>query len=171
MRTILALLVGVVVLLTGFWAYQENYSTRQTLAELRGVQRDIGALRAELAVLDVEWAYLNRPERLRVLADLNFERLELIPMRPEHFGHIDQVAYPPKPPEAVPPEDVDPETLAAELLLSEAIDPAAPPEDLVIEDLRSSQLVVVSFDKDTVLDVADMTVPDPVPDEKDGQFP
>ena len=34
MRTMFALCVGLVVLLTGFWAYQENYRTRQTLADL-----------------------------------------------------------------------------------------------------------------------------------------
>ena len=141
MRCLLALCVGLVVLLTGFWAYQENYRTRETIADLRDMQREIGALRAELAVLEVEWAYLNRPERLRVLADLNFERLKLMPMRPEHFGHVDQIAYPPKLPAPEPPE-------------TDALG-----------------VVAVGFDGAEIVDMQDVLVPEPVPDENDGQFP
>lgn len=145
MRSFLALFVGVVVLLTGFWAYRENYRGQQVLSDLRTMQHEIGLLRAELEVLEVEWAYLNRPERLRALADLNFERLQLIPMRAEHFGHIDQIAYPPKPPAPVP---ADPELSGDE-----------------------SHLLVVGFEGEAVVDIADVLVPEPVPDAKDGQFP
>ena len=36
----------------------------------------------------VEWAYLNRPDRLRALADLNFEKLRLIELNTKHFDDL-----------------------------------------------------------------------------------
>jgi hypothetical protein len=41
-----------------------------------------------------EWAYLNRPDRLRDLATANFDRLGLMPMEPSQFGSAAQIAYP-----------------------------------------------------------------------------
>lgn len=94
MRVLIGMLLGGMVLGLAFWAYRENYSTRAAQSELRAMQREIGALQEELRMLRAEWAYLNRPERLRALVALNFDRLGLMPMTPEHFGAIDQVAYP-----------------------------------------------------------------------------
>lgn len=97
MRLFISILMGAAVLSLAFWAYQENYRTRQSIADVRQAQRDIGRLQEQLNVLEAEWAYLNRPARLRELAELNFERLRLLPMAPEHFGRIEQIAYPPRP--------------------------------------------------------------------------
>jgi len=94
MRVLIGMLLGAMVLGLAFWAYRENYATRAALAELRSLQREIGALEEERRMLRAEWAFLNRPERLRALAALNFDRLGLMPMTPDHFGAIDQVAYP-----------------------------------------------------------------------------
>lgn len=103
MRMLVSLILGASVLGLAFWAYQENYKTRQSVAEVRQMQREIGRLGEQLRVLRAEWSYLNRPERLRELAELNYDSLRLMPMSPEHFGRLDQVSYPPAPvPEPLP---------------------------------------------------------------------
>ena len=99
MRGILFGLCGIIIMALAFWAYQENYRTRQALRDVKQLHRQIGLEREALSVLNAEWAYLNRPARLRELAEINFERLGLLPLAPEHFGRVDQVAYPLVPPE------------------------------------------------------------------------
>ena len=94
MRAILYILTVLGVVGLAFWAYRENYATQQSLAQTEQLRKDIRASHARLAVLRAEWAYLNRPERLRDLAEINFESLGLLPITPEQFGMIDQVSYP-----------------------------------------------------------------------------
>ena len=94
MRGLYLIVSALIVMGLAFWAYRENYATQQVLREVSGLQREIGHQREELAVLNAEWAYLNRPERLRDLAALNFDRLGLLPFMPEQFGRVDQVAFP-----------------------------------------------------------------------------
>lgn len=102
MRTLLSLILAVVVLGLGAWAYRENYATQSAMAAVEDLQRQIAAQRARLAVLRAEWAYLNRPDRLNDLAEINFDRLGLLPLAPEQFGLIDEIAFPPV--SAPPPE-------------------------------------------------------------------
>lgn len=97
MRTILHLLTALAVIGLAFWAYRENYATQQALNEADTLHRNIRAAHARLAVLKAEWAYQNRPERLRDLAEINFERLGLLPLHPDQFGQVDQISYPPAP--------------------------------------------------------------------------
>ncbi|WP_375228159.1 cell division protein FtsL [Roseobacter sp. S98] len=97
MRTFLYILTTISVIGLAFWAYRENYATQAALAETRELRTDIRQAHERLAVLRAEWAYLNRPDRLRDLADINFDRLGLLPLRPDQFGHADQVALPPDP--------------------------------------------------------------------------
>lgn len=95
MRTLLYMVTALSVFGLAFWAYRENYETQQALKDTRSLQRQIGAAQGRLSVLRAEWAYLNRPDRLRELAELNFERLGLLPLRSEQFGQVDQISYPP----------------------------------------------------------------------------
>ncbi len=94
MRNLLFGLAALAVMALAFWAYQENYKTRQTMREVQSLQRQIAAEREALAILNAEWAYLNRPDRLRELVEINYGQLGLLPMTSSQFGRVDQVAYP-----------------------------------------------------------------------------
>jgi hypothetical protein len=94
MRTLFSLLLALVVVGLGAWAYRENYATQAAEAQAEALQVEIEAARARLAVLRAEWAYLNRPDRLNDLAEINFDRLGLLPLQPEQFGQIEEITYP-----------------------------------------------------------------------------
>lgn len=94
MRGLLVALSAAVVAALAVWAYRENHLTQQAVSELTELRREIAGLREAIDVQRAEWAYLNRPARLRELVELNFERLQLVPMSPQRFGRVDQIAYP-----------------------------------------------------------------------------
>ena len=94
MRPVLYVLSFLALIALGFWAYRENDATQAALKEVEGLQRQISGLREALTVQRAEWAYLNRPDRLRELATANFDRLGLMPMEPSQFGTAAQVSYP-----------------------------------------------------------------------------
>lgn len=97
MRPVVYVLTFLAVMGLGFWAYRENYATQAALRNVVALQDEIAGLRESLSVERAEWAYLNRPSRLRELATLNFDRLLLLPMEPSQFGLASAVAYPPPP--------------------------------------------------------------------------
>lgn len=100
MKSLVYGLIGLGFLGLGFWAYQENYKTQSAQREVRSLTRQIGAAHARLNMLNAEWAYLNRPDRLRELVNINHQRLGLVPMMPEAFATIDVIA--PRPENYVP---------------------------------------------------------------------
>lgn len=73
------------------WQMAETRAAQKARDELVSALSD--ALRTR-AMLRAEWKYLNRPDRLRALADLNADTLNLMPLGPDHFGEIDQIAFP-----------------------------------------------------------------------------
>jgi hypothetical protein len=97
MRSIFYVVTALIVMGMAFWAYRQNYETQDAMREASLVRSEIAHLRETLGVLRAEWAYLNRPDRLRELADLNFDRLGLLPLTPEQFGSAEEVAFPPDP--------------------------------------------------------------------------
>ena len=97
MRGLLFVFTALAVMGLAFWAYQENYKTQEAIAEVRDLHRAIGAAHERLGILNAEWAYLNRPDRLADLADLNFDRLGLLPLMPDAFGDVDQIRFPQAP--------------------------------------------------------------------------
>ncbi|MEO0485903.1 MAG: cell division protein FtsL [Pseudomonadota bacterium] len=94
MRALLVMSLGAIVIALAVWAYAENYRTQASIDRVERLHRDIAAAQARMAVLKAEWAYLNRPDRLLDLAELNFLTLELLPLAPEQFGMIEQIPYP-----------------------------------------------------------------------------
>jgi len=97
MRGFATIFTMLAVIALGYWAYHQTILTQQAERRVERLQQQIGAERERLAILRAEWAYLNRPDRLRELADINFERLGLLPLAPEQFGRAAQIPYPPPP--------------------------------------------------------------------------
>ena len=93
MRALIYLLTFSAVIASGFWAYRENYATQQALKDVSKLNSEIADLREALSIQRAEWAYLNRPDRLRELSTINFDRLGLLPLEPEQFGLTSQIAY------------------------------------------------------------------------------
>ncbi len=98
MRGFLTFIAAIAVVALGYWAYHQNIQTQQAIREINRLQHAIGAERERLGVLRAEWAYLNRPDRLRELVELNFERLGLAPMVPAQFANIDEIIWRPETP-------------------------------------------------------------------------
>jgi len=94
MRSLFFIVCSAFVIGLAYWAYTENYKTQASLKEVRALQQQIAREKETIAVLNAEWAYLNRPDRLRDLVDLNFEDLKLIPLSPLHFGDSEMIGYP-----------------------------------------------------------------------------
>jgi len=94
MRSLL-LIVGVfMVMVFATWAYRVNNDTRDAMGRVANLQREIRTERETIAVLEAEWAYLNRPDRLLALSEEHFTDLRLMPLHPDHFSDPMKVAYP-----------------------------------------------------------------------------
>lgn len=86
MKPFLYLCAAVIVTFFGYMTFQVNYETRDAKKRVVQLQRDIAFEREAISVLRVEWAYLNRPERLRILSETYFDELRLMPIHAEHFA-------------------------------------------------------------------------------------
>ena len=106
MRPLLLAFTVITLMALAFWAYRENYATQAVLRQMEGLQSEVADLRESLSLQKAEWAYLNRPDRLRDLVALNFERVPLLPLEPGQFQPIADVAMPLPPPER--PADLAP---------------------------------------------------------------
>jgi cell division protein FtsL len=100
-KLLLHLSAAVLVVVCATWAYRVNYTTQEALDRVADLNEEIAAEREALAVLKAEWAYLNRPDRLRALVDANAGSLGLAELTPEQFGEAAMVAFP-QPAEVLP---------------------------------------------------------------------
>ena len=87
----------VLVAVCATWAYRVNYATQEALNRVADLEAEIAREREALAVLGAEWAYLNRPDRLRALVDANAAALGLVPLDPAQYGEVAMVPFPPEP--------------------------------------------------------------------------
>ena len=69
----------------GLWAYKINYESRAANQRVKDLEESILSLNKEVKILNAEWAHLNRPDRLRKLAEYYFFELRLIPINPDDF--------------------------------------------------------------------------------------
>jgi len=88
------ILAAILVIGLGYWAYHQTIQTQMTMREVNRLERAIAAEAERLSVLRAEWAYLNRPDRLRDLAAFNFESLGLLPLAPDQFADVAQIPFP-----------------------------------------------------------------------------
>lgn len=115
MRPVFYVVTFIAVIALAFWAYRENYATQRALREVTDLQTEITTLREAVSIQNAEWAYLNRPDRLRDLVALNYDRLGLLPLEPEQFGQVDQTAYPPSSFPAAIPAVTDPVNVSGDI--------------------------------------------------------
>ncbi len=88
------LIAAVLVVGLGYWAYHQTIQTQMADRDVSRLVHQIASERERLGILRAEWAYLNRPDRLRELARINFERLRLLPLAPDQFGNVAQIPFP-----------------------------------------------------------------------------
>ncbi|MCW1932582.1 cell division protein FtsL [Pararhodobacter zhoushanensis] len=94
MRALFYVLSAFAVMGLAIWAYDQNQKTQTAMRDVRSLRAEIHALNEALSVQRAEWAYLNRPQRLRALVDMNYARLGLMPLQGAQFGQIGEIPYP-----------------------------------------------------------------------------
>lgn len=74
---------------TGVWAYWQNHNTSRAKAHLVQLERRLQSVERDIVVYQIEWSNLNRPARLRALADQHFDALGLIEITARSYATID----------------------------------------------------------------------------------
>lgn len=86
-----------------FGLYMVKFSVQNLQREVAQMEQQLAAEKESLHLLNAEWAYLNRPERLRTLAEQHLElvpldsrRIENVSLLPEagaSDAHVSEAAY------------------------------------------------------------------------------
>ena len=147
------------------WTYHVNYRTNLALGRIDRLRAEIAAEREAAGVLRVEWAYLNRPDRLAELVMLNNAQLGLVPMTPQHFGDVAEVPFPPHESELPPPLPAAPDAAApAGALVAEAAT-AVPPQPGAVPAVAAptEAELAIAAQIDAAQTIALASVPMPLP--------
>ena len=81
-----------VLAFSALWAYRINYDTREVLSQIQVIRAKIAFEEEKLSMLEGEWAYLNRPQRLGALTEKFFNYLELMPISAANYAKVDAIA-------------------------------------------------------------------------------
>ncbi|MCY4541156.1 MAG: hypothetical protein OXB95_01985 [Rhodobacteraceae bacterium] len=90
MRLIFPLFLIVPTVLLLWWSTSVKYDTRQLRRELTTINRQIDDTKLALGLLQAEWSYLNRPERLQQLAFDHYEQLKLLTLTKNEFSSLNR---------------------------------------------------------------------------------
>lgn len=71
--------------IAAFGLYLVKYTVQDVQRDVASLERELNHERESLHLLNAEWAYLNRPERLRQLAD---RHLDLSPLDSRQIQHV-----------------------------------------------------------------------------------
>jgi hypothetical protein len=94
MRLILHTLSAIGVVLLALNAYNESFKTRSLVRAVRALEADRDAQLRRLHMLQAEYSYLTRPERLRDLAIVTFDTLGLQEISSDRFVTFDELPTP-----------------------------------------------------------------------------
>ena len=64
MRIFIYIICSFIVITMAYWAYTENYTTQASIRRVEELNRLVADEKEAISILNAEWAYLNRPERL-----------------------------------------------------------------------------------------------------------
>lgn len=94
MRQFLFLCAALVALGTAGATYKVNYLVQEAESRVNHLVGAIDKEREALGILEAEWAYLNRPERLRALAEAYYLELRLTSINASHFVKLKDLGAP-----------------------------------------------------------------------------
>ena len=77
----------------GLWAYKINYDSRAADQRVKELEKSILSANKHFKILSAEWAHLNRPDRIRKLAEYYFFELRLTPINPDDFISFSDVYW------------------------------------------------------------------------------
>lgn len=68
-----------------FGLYMVKFSVQNLQRDVRAVEVELAAEKESLHLLNAEWAYLNRPERLRALSE---RHLDMVPLDSQRIENV-----------------------------------------------------------------------------------